>query len=52
MNKKFLIFPTMITPYTKEGKVDYKGVEALVDWYWKKGCDGFLLYVNQVKFFS
>lgn len=40
MNKKFLIFPTMITPYTKEGKVDYKGVEALVDWYWKKGCDG------------
>ena len=40
MNKKFLTFPTMITPYTKEGKVDYKGVEALVDWYWEKGCDG------------
>jgi 4-hydroxy-tetrahydrodipicolinate synthase len=30
----------MVTPYTKEGKVDYKGVEALVEWYWKKGCDG------------
>lgn len=40
MNKKLGVFPTMITPYTKDGKVDYKGVEALVEWYWKKGCDG------------
>ena len=40
MNKKLGVFPTMVTPYTKEGKVDYKGVEALVEWYWKKGCDG------------
>ena len=40
MNKKLGVFPTMVTPYTKEGKVDYKGVQALVEWYWKKGCDG------------
>ena len=40
MNKKLGVFPTMVTPYTKEGKVDYEGVQALVEWYWKKGCDG------------
>lgn len=40
MNKKLGVFPTMITAYTKEGRVDYKGIEALVEWYWKKGCDG------------
>ena len=40
MNKKLGVFPTMITPYTKDGRVDYQGVESLVEWYWKKGCDG------------
>ena len=40
MNKKLGIFPTMVTPYKKDGEVDYQGVEALVEWYWKKGCDG------------
>ena len=40
MNKKLGVFPTMITPYKKDGSVDYQGVEALVEWYWKKGCDG------------
>ncbi len=33
------IYPTMITPYDKEGKVDYEAVRRLVDWYWKEGCD-------------
>ena len=40
MNKKLGVFPTMITPYKKDGSVDYQGVENLVEWYWKKGCDG------------
>ncbi len=34
------VFPTMITPYTTDGRVDYAAVEALVEWYWKEGCDG------------
>ncbi len=34
------IYVTMITPYKKDGGVDYDGVAALVDWYWKKGLDG------------
>lgn len=40
MNKKLGVFPTMVTPYKKDGSVDYQGVEKLVEWYWKKGCDG------------
>ncbi len=40
MNKNLGVFPTMITPYTRDNQVDYQGVEALVEWYWKKGCDG------------
>lgn len=33
-------YPTMITPFTEEGKVDYKAVEGLVDWYIEKHADG------------
>lgn len=33
-------FPTMITPYTDDGVVDYAAVERLVEWYWRMGCDG------------
>ena len=39
-NMEFGAFPTMITPYTADGKVDYDTVEKLVEWYWKEGCDG------------
>lgn len=34
------VYPTMITPYTKDNKIDFDGVLALLDWYKKKGCDG------------
>lgn len=33
-------FPTMITPYTEDGQIDWQAVEALVEWYWKEGCEG------------
>lgn len=33
-------YPTMITPYGKDGKVDYGAVRALTEWYFKKGCAG------------
>ena len=33
-------FVTMITPYTKEGQVDYKIAEKYVDWYFEAGLDG------------
>lgn len=34
------VYPTMITPYRKNGEVDGAAVEALTEWYWKRGCDG------------
>lgn len=34
------VYPTMITPYTKDNKIDYDGVLMLLDWYKRKGVDG------------
>jgi 4-hydroxy-tetrahydrodipicolinate synthase len=33
-------WPTMITPFTDTGKIDFKAVDNLVKWYIKRGCDG------------
>lgn len=30
----------MITPFTENNKVDFKAVNAIVDWYIDRGCDG------------
>jgi len=48
------IFPTMITPYTADGQVDLNGVEALVEWYWKKGCEGIfaLCQSSEIRYLS
>lgn len=27
------VYPTMVTPYTNDNKIDYNAVEALLDWY-------------------
>ena len=27
------VYPTMVTPYTDDNKIDYNAVEALLDWY-------------------
>lgn len=34
------VYPTMITPYTKDNKVDYSGVEQILNWYAERGVDG------------
>ncbi len=34
------VFPTMVTPFTKDNKVDYNGVEKILEWYDKKGVAG------------
>lgn len=34
------VYPTMITPYTAAGEIDYGMAEKLVDWYAEKGCRG------------
>ena len=41
MNKQYYgCWPTMITPFTEDNKVDYKAIKAVTDWYIDKGCDG------------
>ena len=41
MNKQFAgCWPTMITPFTDDNKVDYKALRAVTEWYIAKGCDG------------
>nr|WP_308640151.1 dihydrodipicolinate synthase family protein [Paenibacillus silvisoli] len=34
------VWPTMITPFTKENQIDYAGLERLVNWYIERGVDG------------
>ena len=34
------VYPTMITPYKKNGEIDYDAVKHLVEWYIEKGCRG------------
>lgn len=34
------VYPTMITPFTEENKIDFKAVEELIEWYYNKGVRG------------
>ena len=34
------VYPTMITPYDKNGEIDYVAVKQMVEWYIEKGCRG------------
>ena len=34
------VYPTMITPYTTDNKIDYNGVEQLLHWYKERGVAG------------
>lgn len=34
------VYPTMITPYTADNKIDYNGVEQLLHWYHERGVAG------------
>lgn len=34
------VYPTMITPFTEDNKIDYNGVLQLIEWYKNKNVDG------------
>jgi 4-hydroxy-tetrahydrodipicolinate synthase len=34
------VWPTMITPFTTSGEVDYQGLEQAIEWYIRNGVDG------------
>lgn len=40
MNYNYGVYPTMITPYKKDGSVDLETAKKYVHWYYEKGCDG------------
>ncbi len=35
-----LAFPTMVTPFNKDGSVDTGAARAMTDWYFENGCGG------------
>lgn len=34
------VFPTMVTPFTEDNKIDYNGIEKILNWYQEKGVAG------------
>lgn len=34
------VYPTMITPYTEDGRIDYGALETLVEWHIERGVAG------------
>ena len=34
------LWPVMLTPFTKDGEVDFASLERLIDWYERSGVDG------------
>lgn len=40
LGRAFGAYPTMVTPYTENGAIDYSAVRQLTDWYSRQGCDG------------
>ena len=34
------VWPVMITPYTEDNKIDYRGVEKIIEWYSREGVAG------------
>ena len=34
------VWPTMVTPFTREGEVDYRTLDDLVEWYLERGVAG------------
>lgn len=39
-NKRPGLWPVMLTPFTKEGEIDYDGLKRLIDWYVTQGATG------------
>ncbi|WP_411675879.1 dihydrodipicolinate synthase family protein [Caproicibacter sp.] len=45
-------WPTMLTPFTKEGAVDYKALEKLVEWYLQNGVSGLFAVCQSSEMFQ
>lgn len=54
MRKEFPggVWPVMLTPFKENEEVDYKGLEALVNWYINKGVDGLFAVCQSSEMFK
>ncbi len=46
------VWPTMITPFTASGKIDRKGLDALIEWYREAGVTGLFAVCQSSEMFS
>lgn len=46
------IWPTMITPFTAENRIDEQALEEMMEWYVKQGCDGVFAVCQSSEMFS
>ena len=46
------IWPTMITPYDREGRVDLNAAKRIVDWYARRNCDGIFAVCQSSEMFN
>ena len=42
------VFPTMITPYKKDGSIDYDAARRLTEFYIENGCHGIFAVCQQL----
>ena len=45
------VWPVMLTPFTKENKVDYRALEELIEWYRKGGVSGLFAVCQSCEMF-
>jgi 4-hydroxy-tetrahydrodipicolinate synthase len=45
-------WPTMLTPFTKSGEVDYKALEQLIEWYLQNGVSGLFAVCQSSEMFQ
>lgn len=49
---KKLAFPTMITPFNRDGSIDTGAVRAMCDWYYENGCGGIFTACQSSEIFN
>ncbi len=46
------VYPTMITPFTSDNKIDYNAVEQILEWYASKKVDGIFAICQSSEIFA
>jgi 4-hydroxy-tetrahydrodipicolinate synthase len=46
------VWPTMITPFTDDNKVDFQAIEKICNWYIQKRCNGIFAVCQSIEMFT